>query len=240
MWMTFNGNGLVTSNGTGWGYTPYVPPVDPYNPYNLPDGTIRYKFDDASYDPSTDYPSLVGGQWTQVSSSPNVWDWSITSINPSLVGRFRNAFGGLAGTFHILCANLTGRNYQNDLYETWRDCSRLATVSMMDTRNVSDFQGAFAGSGIRHVAALPLSGRCFQMFSHCTSLVDIPQFENLGVGNCQEMFAECGNVESGILDCYSSLSQPTPVVSHYQCFMNCGINTLTGAAELAQIPSDWK
>lgn len=235
MWMTFNGNGLVTSNGTGWGYTP---PVDPYNPYNLPDGTIRYKFDDASYDPSTD-SHYVGGQWTQVSSSPNVWDWSITSDNPSLVGRFRYAFGGLAGPFHILGANLTGRGYQNGLYETWRECYLLDTVAMMDTRNVSDFQGAFAGSGIRHVAALPLSGRCFQMFSHCTSLVDIPRFENLGVQNCQEMFAGCINVTSGIIDSYDSLSAPIPS-SHYQCYYNCGINNNTGAAELAQIPSDWK
>lgn len=235
---TYNGHVLVTSNGTALSYTSPVPPIDPYNPYNLPDGTIRYKFDDASYDPSTDISSLVvGGLWTQVSSSPNVWDWSITMDNPSLVGRFSNAFGGLAGTFHIMGANLQGIGYQNDLYLTWSGCHLLATVSMMDTRNVMDFMWAFAGSSIQHVAALPLSGRCNQMFSHCTSLLDIPQFENRGVNNCQNMFDECVNVESGILGCYNSL---LPVISHYQCFMNCGINTLTGAAELAQIPADWK
>ena len=31
-----------------------------------------------------------------------------------------------------------------------------------------------------------------------------------------------------------------PPISHRQAFYNCGSNTQTGAAELAQIPSGWK
>lgn len=33
---------------------------------------------------------------------------------------------------------------------------------------------------------------------------------------------------------------PTPPTSHIYTFRNCGINTQTGSAELAQIPNDWK
>ena len=40
---------------------------------------------------------------------------------------------------------------------------------------------------------------------------------------------------------YNQLStQTTPPSSHSQTFYDCGSNTTTGSAELAQIPSDWK
>lgn len=39
----------------------------------LPAYTLRYKFYDSSFDPTS---ISVKGTWTQVSSSPNVWDWT--------------------------------------------------------------------------------------------------------------------------------------------------------------------
>jgi len=55
------------------------------------------------------------------------------------------------------------------------------------------------------------------------------------------MFKGCTGVESGALALYQQASsQDIPPTYHYQTFYNCGSNTTTGAAELAQIPSDWK
>lgn len=46
----------------------------------LPDYTLRYKFYDGSFDPTT---ISIKGTWTQVSSSPNVWDWTYTVSVPT-------------------------------------------------------------------------------------------------------------------------------------------------------------
>jgi len=55
------------------------------------------------------------------------------------------------------------------------------------------------------------------------------------------MFVRCYAVESGALALYQQAStQTNPPSSHSNTFRDCGSNTTTGAAELAQIPSDWK
>jgi hypothetical protein len=54
------------------------------------------------------------------------------------------------------------------------------------------------------------------------------------------MFRDCLNVQSGALALYQQAStQTTPPSDHSYTFTNCGKNTQTGAAELAQIPSSW-
>jgi hypothetical protein len=54
------------------------------------------------------------------------------------------------------------------------------------------------------------------------------------------MFAYNHNVESGALALYQQAgSQATPPSSYSNCFAGCGRDTVTGAAELAQIPTDW-
>ena len=79
------------------------------------------------------------------------------------------------------------------------------------------------------------------MFSNCNALKRIPLFDTSSVTNMQIMFTGCVNVESGALALYQQAStQTNPPASHNMTFYNCGSNTVTGAAELAQIPNDWK
>ena len=55
------------------------------------------------------------------------------------------------------------------------------------------------------------------------------------------MFANCTKVQSGALALYQQAStQANPPPEHARTFRNCGSDTPTGAAELAQIPYDWK
>lgn len=235
MWCTFNGKGLVTSNGTGWGYTA---PVNPYNPYNLPSGTIRYMFEDTTYNPTES--SHVSSVWTRVSSDPNIWDWAPDQYgSQSLVNLFSgDAFGQSSLRVHILGANFQGL-FQPSIQSTWRANQNIVSVHVMDTRTVTDFQWAFSGcANLYEIAGLPIQHNIYQMFLDCTSLRRLPRFEIYGSGtDVGYMFEGCRNVESGILDCYDSLLSSS---GHFACFRNCGVDTPTGAAELAQIPSDWK
>jgi len=78
------------------------------------------------------------------------------------------------------------------------------------------------------------------MFAECTSLTNIPLFDTSKVTTMNNMFLNCTNVQSGALALYQQAStQTNPPSDHYNTFSNCGSNTVTGAAELAQIPSSW-
>jgi len=55
------------------------------------------------------------------------------------------------------------------------------------------------------------------------------------------MFCSCIKVQSGALALYQQASsQTTPPTKHSKTFYLCGFDTTEGAAELEQIPSDWK
>lgn len=54
------------------------------------------------------------------------------------------------------------------------------------------------------------------------------------------MFSGCSLVASGALALYQQMStQTTPPTTTANCFTDCGSGTVTGAAELAQIPASW-
>ena len=232
--VTYGGHGLVTSNGTGIGV-----PVDPYNPYNLPPKTIRYMFEDAAYDPTVS-ATVDNSIWTRVSANPNIWDWTTTASNPTLYRRFsNNAFGYPTTSLrvHILGANLQGFP-QPGIQSTWQNNPNIVSVRVLDTRTITDFHFAFSGcTNLYEIAGLPIRDTAFRMYAGCTSLRRLPRFETDSGVNVQEMFIGCRNVESGILDCYDSLRNAS---RYFACFRDCGVDTPTGAAELAQIPSDWK
>jgi surface protein len=79
------------------------------------------------------------------------------------------------------------------------------------------------------------------MFYYCTSLTNIPLLDTSKVTDMTDICNNCINVESGALALYQQASnQTTPPSEYNRAFRDCGINTQTGSAELAQIPSDWK
>lgn len=77
-------------------------------------------------------------------------------------------------------------------------------------------------------------------FYGCGSLTEVPLLSTDSCTNVDRMFYNCYNVASGALALYTQMStQTTPPASHTDCFLNCGRDTVTGTAELAQIPSSW-
>lgn len=193
--------------------------------------TFRIMFSDSSYDPRTDTPDSEYFTATQVSSNPNIWDITQTSQYPSWEGMF-NAntsngynFNSLNGTFDVI-------GYGPDLY--------LYCCYEM-----------FQDSKLRSCCYFPLDtvdyylSRLISMFEGCTSLITLPdldysQVPEIHVNDISELYYGCVNVESGILREYNKLSTLFPNSNPGHPFYNCGSNTTTGAAELAQIPSNWK
>jgi hypothetical protein len=53
------------------------------------------------------------------------------------------------------------------------------------------------------------------------------------------MFLNCYMVQDGSLALYQQASTQATRPYHYNTFYNCGRDTTTGSAELAQIPDSW-
>ena len=117
----------------------------------------------------------------------------------------------------VLGANTTGITNMGDMFY---DCTSLTSVPLFNTSSVTDMKA---------------------MFQKCTSLTSVPLFDTSSVTGMDLMFLNCTNVQSGALALYRQAStQTTPPSKHSKTFNNCGSDTTTGAAELAQIPEDWK
>lgn len=99
------------------------------------------------------------------------------------------------------------------------DCSELEYVNNFDTSKVTDASIAF---------------------NNCWSFKAVPLFDTGKMTNVASMFYNCYKVEEGALALYTQMSsQATPPSNHGGTFYDCGKDTTTGAAELAQIPTSW-
>ena len=142
----------------------------------------------------------------------------------------------------VLGANLTDK--VKSMYKLFRNCTALSSIKLFDTSNVNNMATMFYGCS--SLSSIPLFdtsnvSNMSLMFSDCTSLNSVPLLDTSNAKKVASMFEGCINVQSGALALYQQASSQTnPPSNHYRTFRNCGSNTTTGAAELAQIPSDWK
>lgn len=149
---------------------------------------------------------------TLVDATENIWDYYKYQNSNTFNGLLRNDVNLL----EVLGANTSG---VTDMSYMFANCSALTTVPVFDTSSVTTTS---------------------YMFNNCTSLTTVPLFDTSSLVIMARMFYYCTAVESGALALYTQAStQATPPTNHSYTFKNCGINTTTGAAELAQIPSNW-
>lgn len=200
-----------------------------YNPLNLPPYTIRVKF-------PTGFTPETGDTRTLVDADENIWDLRRPNIS------WQNFFYGKHGCLlKVLGANTTN---VEDMTGLFGGCSALTTVPLFDTSDSTNFNGMF--SNCKALTSVPLfdtynANTIGNMFYNCSALKYIPLFDTTNVVNIGAAFYNCTNVEGGALALYQQAStQANPTRYHSQTFYNCGVNTVQGAAELAQIPSDWK
>ena len=155
-------------------------------------------------------PTFYKGTGVQVSSSPNIWDLTYENSDWSQL------IGSGPSLLEVIDGNTTGVVNMRMMLQ---GCTSLTTVPLLDTSSVTSMNGMLAG---------------------CNSLILVPLFNTSNVTDMSGMLFSCSNVQSGALALYQQASSQTNVPSHDRTFYNCGSNTQTGAAELSQIPSDWK
>jgi surface protein len=198
------------------------------------------------------------------SSGGTQYPVTVTMSNVALTGEANAMFRGCAALTAIPSFDASGLT---SLQNAFRDCTALAFVPQLNTSNVTDFGGTFQGctalttvplldtssattiasmfSGCTSLQTVPLFNtanvtRMSSTFYTCKALTEIPLFNTANVTDMYRTFSGCYKVESGALALYQQASsQATPPSNHDGTFTKCGKDTVTGAAELAQIPSDW-
>ena len=141
---------------------------------------------------------------------------AIPLYNTASVTEMSSMFSGCRSLVSVPDFNTANVMYMLNMFY---DCRALVEAPDLDT------------SSVTHMGA---------MFNGCYSLKEVPLYDTHLVWNVSEMFFYCYKVESGSLALYQQMStQQYPPTSYSNCFTNCGIDTVTGAAELAQIPTSW-
>lgn len=180
----------------------------------------------------------------------------------SLSGFFgASSFSGLQ---EVGSLNLVGCSTLNNAFSSQSLLTSIGNINAPDVTTCDSM--CYGDSALVSVGTIntPLNTNANQMFRSCTSLTEMPDVNTASVTNatsmfdyCPElksirlidtssmtsvpaMFRYCFKVESGALALYQQMStQTTPPSTTSACFTDCGSNTVTGAAELAQIPSTW-
>ena len=142
---------------------------------------------------------------------------SVPLLDTSHVTTFISMFGGCSSLTTVPQFNTSSAT---DMSSMFMNCTHLESVPLFDTSSVTDMA-------------------C--MFNYCVRLKSIPLFDTSACRDMYTMFDSCWKVESGALALYNQASAQSPAVTrHTYCFRNCGADTTTGAAELAQIGTGWK
>ena len=209
---------------------------DPYNPLNLPpnivrvrtnDGLVPYKSSDSYYPATYETATLVEG-------TSDVYDVYKSGTD------FGNLFYDSINVVEVLGANTTG---VTDMAGMFYNCTSLTSVPLFDTSSVTNMSSIFLNcTSLTSVPLFNTSNVIYMssMFDGCSSLTSVPLLNTSSVINMDSMFLDCKNVQSGALALYQQAStQANPPRDHSRTFRNCGSDTTTGAAELAQIPKNW-
>jgi surface protein len=208
------------------------------NPLGLGPYTIRFQFENESYDPRNDhgdqpYPSTA--RWTKRSTSPNTWDFRYLNTNWS--GMFSgDAFGDYArtGWIHVLGANLGS---VTNMYQMLNNAGPIKTIAYFDTSKATNLQGAFRG--LPNLQAIPKfntssATNMSYMIENDSSLTAIPLFNTSRATNVSYMCRSVGNC-SGAYALYNQMAtQATPPANHAYCFTGCG-----STADRRKIPQSW-
>lgn len=198
----------ATTNGTVWSYngTIVTSLVDSENPQGIPPSTIRLKFSDPNYNPTTQSfdSNLV---WTQVSASPNVWDaWygpTSPSYQTSWAAFFYNKFNDHTNTVEVVGANFSGIFNVSQLFAR---CSSLLSVGNIDFGDAIVAQGMFDYcSNLRTVGDIVILGspiydqgghatfqvNIYQMFEYCDKLTTVGNIRIDHASSLEAMFYRC-------------------------------------------------
>jgi surface protein len=205
----FNGNN-VTAKGV---FNVYTPP-------GLAANTLRVKMKNGTT------PKTKGTGYTitkqQVTTSPNIWDISVSSTYPSMASLLISD----PNLLEIVSGNTTNIT---DMSEMVYNCSALTSVNWFDTSNVTNMRAMFQYTSIKTIPQFNTSKVKYMtsMFSNST-LTGVPLLDTSLVSSTYRMFASCYNLVTVPLfnmsavtsmrqmfdQCYSLTSVPTFVTKN--------------------------
>ena len=167
---------------------------------------------------------------------------SLTSVplfDTSSVTNMRAMFIGCSSLTSVPLFNTSSVTSMNAMFA---HCTSLTSVPLFNTSSVTDMTSMF--DNCTSLTSVPLFDTSSVstmdgMFYDCSNLTSVPLFNTSSATNMNYMFSWCYKVESGALALYQQASTQATVPSHDYTFTGCGRDTVTGAAELAQIPSSW-
>lgn len=143
------------------------------------------------------------------------------SISCTSATTIYDCFGGKNSSSNnaMTSATITTSSSLVNANMVFRGCTALQSFSISNTSSVADFDS---------------------LCLNCVSLQTVPLLSTDAATDVDSMFKGCTNVESGALALYQQMStQTTPPTTHTNTFQSCGSYTVTGAIEIAQIPTSW-
>ena len=176
-WISFNGNALSLN-----GYGLVVSGQNPYNPLNLPAYTVRFQFDDSSYDPTQVSGWKAGSAWTRVSTSPNIWDYYTGNTNRAYESAFSGKFIDVGNTVHILGAYLplTTNTSSTNGNHFLTGCTALASIATVDFSGFKSFNDSFSQcsilSSIGTIHAPSITSMTYA-FAYCPLITSAPDIK---------------------------------------------------------------
>lgn len=226
------------------------------NPLNLPPNTVRVRTSDGNV--PTNIKLTTYETATLVPGTTDVYDVYKSGTNfdyllyysrniVEVLGANTSGITSMNGMFYgcfITSVPLFDTSSVTDMTDMFIACEYLESVPLFDTSNVTDMTDMFYNCW--SLTSVPLFNtsnvtNMSYMFYNCKVLTSIPLFNTSNVTNMHYTFFNCYKVQSGALALYQQAStQAIPPSIHTYTFTDCGRDTVTGAAELAQIPSSWK
>lgn len=211
-------------------------------PIDLPPNTVRLRYaDGVILSADSRFPDVT---LTQISSIPNIWDLTNTDNNWWRLLSDYTGYG--SGLLEIIGANVSG---VDSLTGLCYGCKSLYKVCNLNLTGVFAVTAMFGGCiNLTQVGSINMSGVQLMndMFNGCKQLPVIPNItlpSYKSDNNCYQMFYACYKVSSGITNLYNRLRyviDTSSVGNYLSCFHDCGRDSPTGSAELAQIPVKWK
>ena len=219
----------------------------------------------SAFDPRQDFGGF-DGTWTNLGN--NTWKfegrfinlsygWSGNSPNFEVIGGVQNSE---AYVLFCECTKLTKvSNYIiNGSADTTNPYAAIAifqgavnleevSITLNNIKNASQMFDMFnySNSKLKTVnitqTGYGLENTSF-MFANCDKLEYAPYLNcAASMNKAWYTYYHCYKVEGGALDMYNQLKNVSFESSgdYVDCFRDCGRDTVTGAAELAQIPSSW-
>lgn len=255
----------VISMGSGWGIEPYSGMFDGcINLKSVPlFNTSKVTSMDCMFAGCSSLTTVPLFNTSSVLSMDHTF-WrcsSLTSVplfNTSNVGNMRGTFRGCSSLTTVPLFNTS--NVTNMGYHSWagdigyggmfQGCTSLTSVPNFDTSKVEHMRYMF--KNCTSLTTIPEfnTESCYDLKSFAEGCIAVTAVPQIDVYNpvvsaedyiVADMFKDCVNVVSGALDLYNAMKdyEFTEETDHADAFLNCGYNTISGYAELEQIPASW-